>query len=129
MNRVESVLVGLVLAIICLLLPFVLCWWTAAALIVHDAVSLPDRAVVIAASAGLGFGILLSIFCLKNWVKKFYTANVYVMVLVYLSLSVMAVACFMGLPIANIALGVLAGLYVGRRQTCIDRGYWESVVS
>lgn len=115
-NRVESTLVGFVVGIACLVLPFVFCWWIAAALSVYHVLSFSEDIIILAAFIGLGFGIILTICCLKNWVKNFYIANVYLMVLVYLSLSVIAVGFLMGLPIGNIVLGILAGLYVGRRH-------------
>jgi len=60
--------------------------------------------------------MFLDIMWLKHWVRRFYTANTYFMIAVYLSLSVVALAFFMGLPIGNMVLGILAGIYVGRKE-------------
>ena len=136
MNRAESVVVGLVVGITCPLLLFVFCWWTAAALSIYHVLSLPVSVIIVAAFTGLGIGMILDIIWLKHWVRRFYTANIYFIIAVYLSLSVVALAFFMGLPIGNIVLGMLAGVYVGRKQfhtgsggsgcqTCSDTGWLE----
>jgi len=116
MSRAESTIVGLVIGIMCPASLFVLWWWVAAALSIYGVLPIPESWVPAAAFTGLGIGILLDIFCLKNWITRFYGLGVKLTVLTYLFWSAMAVAFFMGLPFGNIALGTLAGLYVGRKQ-------------
>jgi len=116
MTRAESVIVGFVVGITCPLLLFVFCWWATAALSIYHIVSFPVSIIIVAAFTGMGLGFVLDILYLKNWVRSFYRASMKVMALVYLLLSVIAVAFFMGLPIGNIFLGAVAGLYVGRKQ-------------
>lgn len=115
MSRVESTIVGLFIGIICPLSLFVLWWWVAAALTIYHVFSIPDRGIAAAAFTGLGLGIVLDILALKNWATRFYSIDLKLMVLAYLFWSAMAVAFFMGLPLGNIVLGTLAGLYVGRK--------------
>ncbi len=100
----------------CPLSLFVLWWWVAAALSIYGVFSIPDSGVAAAAFTGLGIGIVLDLLGLKNWITRFYSLDVKLTVLAYLFWSAMAVAFFMGLPFGNIALGTLAGLYVGRKQ-------------
>ncbi|MFQ5886444.1 MAG: hypothetical protein ACE5II_04325 [Anaerolineae bacterium] len=116
MSRAESTVVGLLIGILCPLSLFVLLWWVTAALTIYHVFSIPESAIATAAFTGLGLGILLDIFCLKNWITRFYSLDVKLTLLAYLFWSAMAVAFFMGLPFGNIALGTLAGLYVGRKQ-------------
>jgi len=116
MSRAESTIVGLVIGITCPASLFVLWWWVAAALYICHVFSIPESGVPAAAFTGLGIGILLDIFCLKNWITKFYSLDLKLTVLAYLFWSAVAVAFFMGLPFGNIALGTLAGLYIGRKQ-------------
>ena len=115
MNRAESIIVGLFVGISCPLLTFVLFWWTTAAIHLHVP-GVPVRVVIAVALAGLALGLLLDMAFLRRWVKKFYTANVWLMVTVYLGLSAVAVAFFMGLPVGTFLLGIAAGIYVGRRE-------------
>ena len=116
MSRAESTIVGLFIGIICPASLFVLFWWVAAALTIYGVFSIPESGIATAAFTGLGLGILLDILGLKNWITRFYSLDVKLMVLAYLFWSAVAVAFFMGLPFGNIALGTLAGLYVGRKQ-------------
>lgn len=116
MSRAESTMVGLFIGIMCPASLFVLWWWVAAALTIYGVFSIPESGVPAAAFTGLGIGILLDIFCLKNWITRFYSLDVKLTALTYLFWSAIAVAFFMGLPFGNIALGTLAGLYVGRKQ-------------
>ncbi|HAL60823.1 MAG TPA: hypothetical protein DCP08_00260 [Chloroflexi bacterium] len=116
MSRAESTIVGLVIGIICPVSLFVLWWWVAAALSIYRVFSISESGIATAAFTGLGLGIVLDILGLKNWITRFYSLDVKLTVLAYLFWSAMAVAFFMGLPFGNIALGTLAGLYVGRKQ-------------
>ncbi len=116
MGRTGSIIVGLVIGIICPLSLFVLWWWVAAALSIYRLFPIPESGIATAAFTGLGIGIVLDILGLKNWITRFYSLDVKLTVLAYLFWSAMAVAFFMGLPFGNIALGTLAGLYVGRKQ-------------
>ena len=116
MSRLESIVVGFVTGILSPLSLFVLCWWTTAALVSYHVLPIPDSGIAVAAFTGLAMGVVLDVLRLKNWIAKFYTVDVKLMVLAYLFWSTIAVAFFMGLPFGNIALGTLAGVYVGRRQ-------------
>ncbi|UCC64262.1 MAG: hypothetical protein JSV36_04195 [Anaerolineae bacterium] len=116
MSRAESRVVGLFLGVVCPASLFVLWWWTAAALAIYRLLPIPESGIALAAFAGLGIGVALDAFCLKRWIARFYGADVRLAVLVYLFWSAVAVALCMGLPFGNIALGILAGVYVGRRH-------------
>lgn len=115
MSRLESVIIGIFAGITCPLLTFVAFWWTAA--VIHMYVSpMPLAVVIMAALAGLALGCLLDVAFLRRWIRKFYTANVWVMTAVYLGLCVIAVAFFMGLPVGTFSLGIAASAYMGRRE-------------
>jgi hypothetical protein len=73
--------------------------------------------VIAAALTGLGLGLLLDVLFLRRWVRRFYMANLWLMIILYLGLSIVAVAFFMGLPVGTIALGTIAGIYMGRRAS------------
>ena len=116
MSKAESIAVGLVVGILCPLLLFVLCWWSTAALVIYQVLPIPESVIIVAAFAGLAAGVVLDALYLRKWIAQFYNADMRLMVLVYLFCSAIAVAFFMGLPLGNIVLGALAGVYVGRRQ-------------
>ena len=52
---------------------------------------------------------------MREWTSMFYQASPTLMVSLFLICSVLAIALCMGIPIGNLVLGVLAGVYVGRR--------------
>ena len=116
MSKTESIAVGLVVGILCPLLLFILCWWSVAALVIYQVLPIPESVITVAAFTGLVAGVVLDALYLRKWIAQFYSADMRLMVLVYLFCSVIAVAFFMGLPLGNIILGALAGVYVGRRQ-------------
>jgi hypothetical protein len=116
MSKTESILVGVVSAILCPLLVFDFFWWTSAAAAMSGVLHLSERGIAAAALAGLGLGIIMDAVCLKVWISRFYSASLKVMMAIYLCCSVIAVASCMGLPLGNLLLGALAGLYVGRKE-------------
>jgi len=109
MSRAESVIVAAVVFIACPATCFTIAWWVSASL------GIPERAVAACALAGLAVGTALAAAGWKRCVSGFYTHKRIVLVALYLFWSAMALAFLMGLPIGNVLLGVLAGLYVGRR--------------
>lgn len=115
MSKTERTLVGVFLAGICPLLAFVMCWWTAA--VVHACMpGVSVNAVIVTALSGLLAGIVLDLLLLRKWIRRFYTSSLWLMAAIYGALCVVAVAFFMGLPVGTFGLGILAGIYAGRRQ-------------
>jgi hypothetical protein len=115
MNKLESTIVGLFVGITCPFLGFVAFWWTAALLHLQW-FPVPEGMIKTAALTGLGIGCLLDVVFLRRWVGKFYTANPWLIVMVYLGLCVVAVGSCMGVPVGTFSLGIAAGAYVGRRE-------------
>ena len=116
LTKTETIAVGLVVGILCPLLSFILFWWVAASLSIFHVLPIPESGITAAAFTGLGLGILIDARYLGSWIPQFYSVELRVMALVYLGCSLVAVASFMGLPLGNLILGTLAGVYVGRRQ-------------
>lgn len=116
MSKWEKCLVALTAGSACLLLSFIAFWWTAATIHLL-AFPLPISLIRTAAFTGLGLGCLLNLLFLPRWVKQFYTADLRWMLAVYLGLFILAFASFMGFPIGTFLLGIVAGAYVGRRQS------------
>jgi lysylphosphatidylglycerol synthetase-like protein (DUF2156 family) len=115
MSKLESVVVGLLVGFACPLLTFVYGWWTPAGLYLSG-FPLPEHAIAPVALTGLGIGCLLDAVFLRHWIEKFYTADWRLMVLVYLALGVVACGLCMGVPLGTFALGIAAGVYIGRRM-------------
>ena len=116
MSRLERALVSLVVGVLCPAALFFLGWWVTAALNIYNLAPIPESAITVAAFIGLGAGVILDLLFLRDWVSSFYVWDYRLLGLAYLFGSAVAVALLMGLPLANIVWGSLAGVYVGRRQ-------------
>ena len=116
MNRTERTIIAAVTAVICPASLFFLFWWISAALSISGMLPLSEGWIAAAAISGLCLGAVLDILCLNRWIGNFYSINTKFLLLAYLFWSAVAVALLMGLPFLNIALGILAGLYMGRKQ-------------
>jgi hypothetical protein len=121
-TKTESIVIGLAAGTLCPLLLFIFCWWTSAALATY--LTIPEDWIAGAALTGLAIGIGLDVVYLKKFISRFYQVNVKPLVLVYLFCSAVATAFCMGLPLGNLLLGTVAGMYVGRRayHTAQSRG-------
>lgn len=86
------------------------------AFVLSNVTRIPGKAFPMIGLAALGLGGALAVMRLKSLVRGFYAWRTVSAALVYLLWSAIASALFMGLPIGNLGLGVLAGLYVGRRE-------------
>ena len=83
--------------------------------------------VIAMALTGLCVGLVLDVFFLRNWVGRFYTANLWLVSICYLGLCIVAVAFFMGLPVGTLALGIIACVYIGRRE-CHAHTDWKEAL-
>ncbi len=115
MSKAESTIIGLFIGMICPWLSFVDFWWTTA-LLHLEGFPVPDGMIKATALTGLVFGCLLDVVFLRRWVGKFYTANPWLLIMIYLGLCIVAVGACMGVPVGTFSLGVAAGVYVGRRE-------------
>lgn len=113
-SKTESILVGVLLGAACPLLTSVLLWWTTAAAGMY-VLHVPERVIATAALTGLAIGVGLDVVFLRSWTRRFYSANVWLLVALYVALCPVAVAFCMGLPLGTFALGIVAGAYAGRR--------------
>jgi hypothetical protein len=109
LSRTESILIALFVSIACPFSTFILGWWGSAF------VSSSEKVIKFSALTGLGLGLLLLVVCLRRWIHSFYAVSSILTVSAYLCWSVIALASLMGLPVGNLVLGSLAGLYIGRK--------------
>ena len=115
-NRLEQTIVGIFISLACPASFLIAAWWTSAGLSIFHVVPISDQGIATIALAGLGLGILLDVLCLKRWMARFYDVDWRLAVPIYLYWVMIATASFMGLPLGTVTLGILAGLYLGRRH-------------
>ncbi len=65
---------------------------------------------------GIILGIILNLLLLKKLIRKIYTLPIWLLVAFYMFYSINIYGFFMGLPIVNLLMGVLAGYYYSRRM-------------
>jgi hypothetical protein len=114
MSKTENIIVGVFLAGVCPLLVFVVCWWTAA-IVSMNVPGISEHEIALAALSGLTVGIVLDLLFLPRWIRGFYTAGRRWMWTFYAALFLLAGAMFMGVPVGTFGLGLLTGVYAGRR--------------
>jgi hypothetical protein len=129
-SKLESILVGAAIGVLCPFLVFILFWWTTAVLAIYGILRVSERGIATAAFTGLALGLFLDAVWLKRWIARCYRASLRLLLALYLACSAVAVASFMGLPAGNLALGTLAGVYVGRRahHAAFDRAAFARLI-
>lgn len=115
MKKSESILVGMFLAVMVPVTMLVLFWWVVSLAHVYHLYRVSRAMLVNGAMMGLGIGVVLTVLYLGNWVKKFYSLDIKLLIPIFLFWSFVTIASFMGLPVGNLILGAAAGLYIGRR--------------
>jgi len=114
MGKAEWGIIAVFLLIACPLSFLVIA--VCATFFLSNVTKIPEKAFPAVAFVALGLGIVFVTTRLKSWVRGFYALKTIPRVLLYLFWSAIATAVFMGLPIGNLTLGMLAGFYVGRKE-------------
>lgn len=81
---------------------------------------------IIGCAAGAAAGVVTDILFLKRIVSHMYSLNPWVLAIVFLLYSVGIFGFFMGVPVMNAALGVVAGWYVGRRAKVASESRYKA---
>ncbi len=108
MRRIEKILFGFLLRAIIPISSFLAFWWTSF-IFTKD-----DKIIALSAITGLLFGLIISLMIFKD-VINYYNLNNKLLVFVYLFYNVHILGVFMGFPLFNVFLGILAGVYFGRK--------------
>jgi hypothetical protein len=69
---------------------------------------------------GLLLGLLIDLKYLKYWISRRFDLPIWIIASIYLVYNVFVYGFFMGLPVFNTFLGLLAGYYFGNR-ICINK--------
>jgi len=107
--KVEVLFLGATLGGVFPILCFLVGWWGSISI-------LPENSIKYAALGGLLVGILIDIFFLKKWIVNAYRMDLKWLVVIYLFYSVGLFGFFMGVPVFNLLMGLIAGFYMGLRM-------------
>jgi len=110
MKTIKKIIMGTILGPIPPILGLLTGWWGGFAW-------LPENLIGPAALAGLTVGLLVDLFYLKKWVNRAEAISWPVWLAIYLFYSVGMYGFFMGVPVFNLGLAVLAGFIVGVKLT------------
>ena len=108
-SKIESCMTGILLGAIFPIMLFLVGWWASIGFVAEDD-------IFKFAFLGLGVGVLVDLVFLKKWVGNAFNVNKVILVFIYLFYSFCIYGFFMRLPVANAAMGIIAGLYMGRRM-------------
>jgi hypothetical protein len=67
------------------------------------------------AVTGLSGGLLIDVLFLKRWINKRYVLPIWFVAGIYILCNIASFGFFMGFPVFNVFLGLLAGYYFGNR--------------
>ena len=108
MSKVESIFVGLIIGPVLPIVLFLAGWWISLSFVT-------DWTVFVFGLIGLGIGFIVDLIFLKQWISRAYMWQTKVLAGVYIFYSVGVFGFFMGVPIFNLAVGIMAGIFMGRR--------------
>ena len=74
-----------------------------------------ESRVLIYLSFGIFLGLGIDLKFLKSWVNKIYELAVWFIILIYFIYNIGIYGFFMGFPVFNVLLGLVAGYYFGKR--------------
>lgn len=107
LNKLESIFIGAIIGPVLPILLFLIGWWSS----LNFA---SNWIVFLFALIGLGIGCIIDIIISRRIFKAYWWRKS-VLAMVYLFYSVCVFGFFMGVPIFNLAVGALAGVFMGRR--------------
>lgn len=106
LNGVEKLFLQVIIGLPAPILGLLAGWWGSISFV-------PEEAIKYFALGGLLFGILMDVLFLRRWVHKAYELPKTGFVLLYLFYTVGIFGFFMGVPVFNLIVGIVAGYYVG----------------
>lgn len=109
MRKAEDFLLFFIFSSVVPIFFFMAGWWGSIGLV-------PENLIFIIAIIGLVLGIVLDFLFLKKQLKNVYETDRKILIIIYLFYSIGMFGFFMGVPIFNLMIGILAGMFIGRRS-------------
>lgn len=78
-----------------------------------------DRALVFV-STGFFIGCIIDLKYLKGWITNRYELNLWFLSAIYIFYNIMIYGFFMGFPVFNALMGLVAGYYFGKRMNFMN---------
>ncbi len=108
MNKLEKSFLGILLGAIFPLTGFLAGLWIAS-------VYYSNIRILISALGGLVLGMIVDVIFLKKWVTGVFEMDHKLWMAMYFFYALCIFTFFMGVPVFNVALGIPAGIFIGRK--------------
>ena len=108
MKTFDKIFFGLLIGAVLPVSLFFTGWWSTFKIVL-------ENQIIIFALAGFVIGIILDFLFLRRVISNLYEINTSNLILVYVFYSLCCFGFFMGVPVFNVLLGILAGYYVAAR--------------
>lgn len=108
MGKLESLIIGAFIAILVPVCLFFAAWWLSVGIA-------PERYIPACALGGLALGAALDAIFVARWTTRAYRVPLLPLMLLFVFVSVVTYAVFMGVPAGILVPGAVAGFYMGRR--------------
>lgn len=108
MKKLETAVLAVVLGAVPVIAGFVAGWWASIPLV-------PESTIWWFAAAGLACGVTVDALFLRGWIRRAWSMNTGIWMVIYGFYSVGMLGFFMGAPVFHVVLALPAGLFVGRR--------------
>lgn len=115
MRKIEAIIIGVFLGAV----PLLFCLFVLVITAFFTGL-LTDESGPYLGLAALVTGVIINIVFLKRWVRRAYQLNNKVLAAIYIFYSIGVLGFCMGLPILNLALGIVAGVYIARKMQLIE---------
>lgn len=109
MGKIEKNLTILIFGAVLPIFFFLAGWWGSIGRV-------SDDLIFSIAFIGLGMGIILDILFLKKWLVNVYGIDTKLLAVIYLFFSTCTFGFFMGVPVFNLLVGMMAGFFAGRKS-------------
>jgi hypothetical protein len=107
LRKLESIFIVIIIGPVLPILLFLAGWWT-------SLIFVTERIVFIFSLIGLGIGFIIDIIIFKQIMKAYWWKQS-ILAMIYLFCSVCFLGFFMGVPIFNLAVGAIGGVFMGRK--------------
>jgi hypothetical protein len=108
MTKIEKLVNTIFLGLIPPVLLFVILWFGMYLLF-------PESKLIPFSVVGLISGIIIDFIFMKRWLDSFYEWPIWILLLLFTFYHIGTIGFFMGMPVFNALLGILAGYYFGNR--------------
>jgi hypothetical protein len=108
MSKFEKIVYTLIIGFIPPIFLFVTLWFTLYALF-------PERNLYLYSIIGIMAGLTIDVIFMKRWLVSIYRWPIGLLIVVFSFFHIGMIGFFMGFPVFNSLLGILAGFYFGYR--------------